>query len=184
MFPYSYDNRKNIYDGFSSELWTKWWWPRKNGVLFLVHNKLQRFNYVVLTAQVRLMAQHTDMRCHFSHYQFVRTFLILPSIECHKSPTSMYKKNYLTMHYLEYLLAYLNVNVAKQTIVKYQSTTISILWSCIEIKIEIILPQISISFSRKCTVLSKHPSKINMIFYKTLRIYLRSIIILKLSYSP
>ena len=92
MFPYSYDNRKNIYDGFSSELWTKWWWPRKNGVLFLVHNKLQRFNYVVLTAQVRLMAQHTDMRCHFSHYQFVRTFLILPSIECHKSPTSMYKK--------------------------------------------------------------------------------------------
>ena len=64
----------------------------KTGVLFLVHNKLQRFNYVVLTAQVRLMAQHTDMRCHFSHYQFVRTFLILPSIECHKSPTSIYKK--------------------------------------------------------------------------------------------
>ena len=44
------------------------------------------------STQVRLMAQHTDMRCHFSHYQFVRTFLILPSIECHKSPTSIYKK--------------------------------------------------------------------------------------------
>ena len=78
----------------------------KTASFFLVHNKLQRFNYVVLTAQVRLMAQHTDMRCHFSHYQFVRTFLILPSIECHKSPTSMYKKNYLTVHYLEYLLTY------------------------------------------------------------------------------